>query len=283
MPEKKVDIGRLQEMKKAGEKITMLTAYDYPTASILDEAGVDCLLVGDSAGNVVLGYPDTIRVTMDELIMLTAAVSRAAKRAMVIGDMPFMSYNISIEDAIRNAGRFMKEAGADAVKLEGGDNVLTTVNALVKAGIPVIGHLGLTPQTAGMLGGYRVQGKTAEQALKMIEDAKRLEEAGAIMIVLELVPESVAQLLTEEISIPTIGIGAGAETSGQVLVLHDILSIRSGFSPKFVKHYANVGEEIAKAAAGYVSDVKAKTFPAKDHRFKITEEEFAKIEKAVKG
>ena len=220
-----MDIQTLAAMKREGRKITMLTAYDHPTARILDEAGIDTLLVGDSAANVVLGYPDTLPVTMDEMIVITRAVSRAARRAMVIGDMPFMSFQRSIPDAIENAGRFVKQGGATAVKLEGGSAVLDTVHAIVGAGIPVCGHLGLLPQSAAMLGGYRVQGLTAGPARAILDDARRLEDAGAFMIVVECVPDRLGALLSRTVEVPVIGIGAGAGCDGQVLVVHDILGV----------------------------------------------------------
>ncbi len=277
MERKKVDIGYLLNAKKNGEKISMLTAYDYPTAALLDQAGVETILVGDSAANVVLGYPDTLPVTMDEMAMLTRAVSRGVKYGMVIGDMPFGSYQVSVEDAIRNAGRFIKEGGAAAVKLEGGGKNIETLRALVEAGIPSVGHLGLTPQTAGMIGGYRVQGRTAETALKILKDARKIAEAGAFMLVLECVPDRLAKLISDKIDIPVIGIGAGVDADGQVLVLHDMIGIRAGFSPKFVKKYAEVGPNILNAAKKYHEDVKSKVFPGPEHSFTMPDEEFEKI------
>ncbi len=281
MPSSKIEIHHLIDMKRRGEKISMLTAYDYPSARILDEAGIDCLLVGDSAANVVLGYPDTLPVSMDELVILTRAVSRGAKRSFVIGDMPFMSYNISVSDAIRNAGRFLKEGRANAIKLEGGGAVADTVRALVQAGIPVVGHLGLTPQTAGMIGGLKVQGRTAEQAAKILEDAKRLEEAGAFMLVLEAIPKRVAALISSRVSIPVIGIGAGCDCDGQVLVLHDMLGINAGFKPKFVKRFAQLEQEILDAARRYHEEVRAQTFPAEEHSFTIDDEQYRHIESVL--
>lgn len=278
MDRKKVDIGCLKKMKRDGEKITMLTAYDYPTAALLDEAGIETILVGDSAANVVLGYPDTVPVTMDEMIVLTRAVTRAVKYAMVIGDMPFLSYQVSIEDAIRNAGRFLKEARTEAVKLEGGGRSIETIRALVQAGIPTVGHLGLTPQTASLIGGYRVQGRTAESAARILADAIAIAEAGAFMLVLECVPGPLGKLISDKIDIPTIGIGAGVDTDGQVLVLHDMLGIKAGFSPKFLKRYAALGETILEAAKQYRADVKAKSFPAEEHSFPMAPEELAKLQ-----
>ncbi|NOZ88018.1 MAG: 3-methyl-2-oxobutanoate hydroxymethyltransferase [Deltaproteobacteria bacterium] len=269
-----VDISSLLKMKKKGQKITMLTAYDTPTARMLDDAGIDVLLVGDSAANVVLGYKDTLPVTMDEMIHHTKAVSRGVKRAMVLGDMPFMSYNISHEDAVRNAGRFIKEGGAQAVKLEGGAHVVDTVERLFRAGIPVVGHLGLTPQTAGMQGGYRVQGKTAATAARIVEDALKLQEAGAFMLILECVPDRVGEHVSKALEIPVVGIGAGPGCDGQVLVFHDMVGIGTGFSPKFVRRYANLGQEIVEAASRYKQDVQQGSFPAKEHCFTIKDSEF---------
>ncbi len=277
MERKKVDIGYLLKAKKNGEKITMLTAYDHPTAALLDEAGIETILVGDSAANVVLGYSDTLPVTMDELLVLTRAVSRGVKYGMVIGDMPFLSYQVSVEEAIRNAGRFIKEGRAEAVKLEGGGKNIDTLRALVESGIPSVGHLGLTPQTAGMIGGYRVQGKTAETARKILDDSVKIAEAGAFMLVLECVPDRLAKLISGRIDIPVIGIGAGVDADGQVLVLHDMIGIRAGFSPKFVKKYAEVGPSILDAAKKYREEVKAKKFPGPDHSFSMSDEEFEKI------
>jgi 3-methyl-2-oxobutanoate hydroxymethyltransferase len=282
MERKKIDATSLFAKKNAGEKITMLTAYDYPTAVALDEAGVDTILVGDSAGNVVLGYPDTIPVTMDEMIMLSKAVVRGVKYAYVIGDMPFMSYNITVPDSIINAGRFVKEAGCDAIKLEGGKTVEKTVRAIVNAGISVVGHLGLTPQTASQIGGYRVQGRDAETASLIVDDAQRLEDAGINMLVLECVPDRVAQLISEKVAVPTIGIGAGADTDGQVLVVSDLLGIRSGFTPKFVKRYAALNETIIAAAKEYIAEVSEKKFPAEEHIFNIKDEEFEKLKAKLK-
>jgi len=281
MERTKIDIAALKDKKRRGEKISMLTAYDYPSAKLLDEAGVDSLLVGDSAANVVLGYRDTLPVSMDEMIMLTKAVVRGAKYAFIIGDMPYMSYNITIPDAIANAGRFIKEAGADAVKLEGGAHVASTLGAMVKAGIPCVGHLGLTPQTANMLGGYKVQGRDVMAAKKMVDDAIQLEDSGAMMIVLECVPDRVAGLIASKVGIPIIGIGAGADCDGQVLVLHDMLGYKSGFSPKFVKTYANCAETILNAARAYHKDVTEKSFPTPEQSFAMDDAEFEKLKRIV--
>jgi len=281
MEQKKVALTTLKEMKQQGVPITMVTAYDYPTARLVDEAGIDSVLVGDSAGNVVLGYPDTIPVTVEELLHHTRAVRRGLRRALLIGDMPFMSYNVSVEQAIANAGRFLKEASAEAVKVEGGGWVAKTVTAMVEAGIPVVGHLGLTPQTASMLGGYRVQGRTAESARKIVDDALALQQAGAFLLVLECVPDRLGELISKRLVIPVIGIGAGPNTDGQVLVFHDLVGIQSGFAPKFVKRYAKVGDEIRSAVSRYCSEVKDRTFPADEHCFRIPDEEFDALRRSL--
>ena len=282
MPERtRIDIAALMGKKQRGEKISMLTAYDYPTARLLDEAGVDSILVGDSAGNVVLGYKDTLPVTMDEMIVLTRAVTRAVRHAFVIGDMPFMSFNVTPAKAIVNAGRFVKEGGAQAVKLEGGASIVRTVKAIVRAGIPVCGHLGLTPQTANQLGGYRVQGKAAAAAKKIFDDAIRLEDAGVMMIVVECIPDRVAAAIAGRVKVPLIGIGAGPRCDGQVLVINDLLGLSFGFSPKFVKRYADLGRAISRAAGSYRSDVARRKFPAKAHSFEMEDDEFARFERLV--
>ena len=275
---KKVDLGSLRARKETGEKLTMVTAYDAPFARLADEAGIDMVLVGDSLGNVVLGYDDTRPVTMDEMIHHTAAVSRGVERAVVIGDMPFMSYNVTVEEAIRNGGRFLKEAAADLVKLEGGTWVAPTVAAMVQAGIPVCGHLGLTPQTASQIGGYRVQGRTADTAQTILADAVRLEEAGICLLVLECVPDRVAGLVAERLSVPVIGIGAGALCDGQVLVLHDLLGLGGGgFKPKFVKGFGALGDAAREALTAYREEVTEGRFPAEEHSFSIPDEELEKI------
>jgi 3-methyl-2-oxobutanoate hydroxymethyltransferase len=274
----KVDLHSLVARKVAGEKLTMVTAYDFPFARIVDEAGIDLILVGDSVGNVVLGYPDTLPVTMDEMLHHTRAVSRGVRRGLVIGDMPFMSYNVTVPEAIVNAGRFVKDAGADLVKLEGGEAVVDTVAAIVRAGIPVCGHLGLTPQTATQLGGYRVQGRTADTARAILADAQRLEEAGISALVLECVPDRVAERITASVRIPTFGIGAGPACDGQVLVLHDLLGLGAGdFQPRFVKRFGEVGQAARAAVAAYRDEVVAGTFPASDHTFTIVDDEFEKL------
>jgi 3-methyl-2-oxobutanoate hydroxymethyltransferase len=261
----RVTTAALMEMKARGEKITMLTAYDYPTACLLDEAGIDMLLVGDSLGNVVLGYEDTLPVTMDEMIHHTRAVSRGARRAMVVGDMPFMSYQISLSDALLNAGRFLKEGGAQAVKLEGGSERTDVVRALVETGIPVVGHLGLTPQSVHQLGGFRMQGRDEAAARRLIEDALALEAAGIFALVLECVPAQLAAQVTDRLQVPTIGIGAGPGCDGQVLVIHDMLGLAVRRVPKFVRQYASLGSIIKDAARAYQEDVRRGRFPASEH------------------
>jgi len=263
----KVTVNYLKEAKNTGEKLTMLTAYDFPTAAALDAAGIDMILVGDSLGMVVLGYDSTIPVTMDDMIHHTKPVVRAAERAMVIGDMPFMSYQISRKEAMRNAGRFLQEAGADAVKLEGGEEIAKTVAGIVGMGVPVIGHLGLTPQMVNVFGGYGLQAKGVEAAKKLVADAVALEKAGASAVVLEKIPAPVAKAVTEAVGIPTIGIGAGPDCDGQVLVTHDVLGLFEKFTPKFSKRYAEFGAAMRQAFEAYVNDVKTGAFPAEEHSF----------------
>jgi 3-methyl-2-oxobutanoate hydroxymethyltransferase len=277
MERKKLELYHLRARKKNSEKLTMLTAYDYPTAKLLDEEGIDILLVGDSVANVVLGHPDTVRVDMDAMIHHTKAVVRAVRYALVIGDMPFMSYNVSTAEAVRNAGRFLKEAGADAVKLEGGGHVVDTVRAIVRAGIPVCGHLGLTPQTASLIGGYRVQGRTSTDARQLVDHAEALEGAGASLLVLECVPQRLGALISRRLSIPVIGIGAGGDCDGQVLVLHDILGIQAGFTPKFVKRYADLDTQIREAAQAYRTDVVQAAFPTADQAFTMPDKSYEKL------
>ncbi len=273
----KVTIPKIKEMKETGEKITMITAYDYPMALLVDQAGIDMILIGDSLGMTMLGYDTTVPVTMEDMIHHTKAVVNGAKNTFIVTDMPFMSYNISIEEAIRNAGRLMKEGGADAVKLEGGVEMAETIKRIVDAGIPVVGHIGLTPQTTSKLGGFKVQGKTAEAAKRLLADAKALEEAGAFIIVLEAIPRDVAKYITENISVPTIGIGAGPDCDGQVLVMHDMLGLFDKFVPKFVKQYLNLTPEIVKAFEAYKEDVKSGAFPEEKHCFTIKEEELKRL------
>ncbi|MGB7606657.1 MAG: 3-methyl-2-oxobutanoate hydroxymethyltransferase [Lutisporaceae bacterium] len=263
--------------KKEGKKITMLTAYDYSTAKLLDEAGIDSLLVGDSLGMVMLGYESTLQVTVDDMIHHCKAVVRGTKKSMVVVDMPFLSYHISIEESIRNAGRLIQEGGANAVKLEGGANIIDMVKAIIKAQIPVMGHLGLTPQSINVFGGYKVQGTNLEQIKKMIEDAELLQQAGVFAIVLECVPEKVATLISERLQIPTIGIGAGAGCDGQVLVSQDMLGIYTDLKPKFVKEYAQLGNAIKDACQQYISEVVNQKFPTVEHSFPIDAEILTKL------
>ena len=261
------------KMKEQKEKIVMLTAYDYPSAKLAESAGVDLILVGDSLGMVVLGYESTIPVTVDDMIHHTKAVKRGAKNTFTVTDMPFMSYHLSIDETLKNAARIIQEGQADAVKVEGADEVLYKISALTKAGIPVVAHLGLTPQSVGVLGGYKVQGKDAEAARKLLEDAKKCEEAGAFMLVLECVPYQVAKLVSDSLTIPTIGIGAGNETDGQVLVYHDVIQYGVDRLPKFVKSYGNVNEQIVASLASYTKEVKEGSFPAREHSFTMKEDE----------
>jgi 3-methyl-2-oxobutanoate hydroxymethyltransferase len=277
MERKKITITDIFEKKRAKRKITMLTAYDYPTARAIDAAGIDAILVGDSLGMVVLGYDSTVPVTMDEMLHHAKAVRRGTRYAFLIGDMPFMSYQVSAEEAVRNAGRFMKEALCDAVKLEGGSEVLGVTKAITEAGIPVLGHLGLTPQTVSKLGGYRVQGRDADAASKLVEEALRLEGAGVFAVVLECVPDKVAEAVTRKLSIPTIGIGAGPSCDGQVLVTNDMLGLFDRFVPKFVKQYARLSEAMRGAFDGFRDDVEKGAFPAKEHSFEMKAEELNKF------
>lgn len=260
-----------QEYKNQGKKISMLTAYDYSTAKLMDEAGINAILVGDSLGNVVLGYEDTISVTMEDMIHHSSAVARGAKNAMVVTDLPFMSYQTSVYDAVVNAGRLMKEGRANAVKLEGGAEVCPQITAISNAGIPVMAHLGLTPQSINSLGGYRVQGKTAEDAQKLIDNARAVEKAGAFALVLECVPHKLAEKITKELNIPTIGIGAGKGCDGQVLVYQDMLGMYSDFTPKFVKKYANLGEMMKSAFKNYIEDLDNGNFPQWENTYDIDE------------
>jgi 3-methyl-2-oxobutanoate hydroxymethyltransferase len=277
MARKKVTLAELQGKKEAGEKITMMTAYDCPGAQLVDQAGIDTVLVGDSLGMVVLGYDSTVPVTVDEMIHHCKAVRRGTESAFIIGDMPFMSYHVSVERAVENAGRFVKEAGCDAVKLEGGSEMAPVVEAVVRAGIPVCAHIGLTPQTATMLGGFRVQGKDAESGRAMVRSAKDLEEAGAFMIVMECIPDLLAARITRELRIPTIGIGAGADCDGQVLVYHDLVGLFERFTPKFVKQYTNLAPLIRDALVQYKTEVEQGAFPGPEHAFAMKPEEAEKI------
>ncbi len=264
--EQQITVKTLQKRKASGEKISMITCYDAAFAALLDRTGIDMILVGDSLGNVVLGFKDTIPVTMEHMVHHTAAVGRVVQHAMLVADMPFLSYNLSNEQALRNAGRLVQEAGAHAVKLEGGKSVCPQIKAIVQAGIPVVGHLGLTPQSVHALGGYKVQGR-GDEAKKLIEDAKALEEAGVCAVVLELIPQPLAEEVTNALHVPTIGIGAGSGTDGQVLVLHDMLGFNSEFSPKFLKKYANLGETVVESVKRYDAEVKAGSFPGPEHSF----------------
>ena len=266
-----------KKAKEEKRKLTMLTAYDYSFAKLMDESGVDSILVGDSVGMVCLGYEDTLSVTMEDMIHHTAAVARGAKNALVVADMPFMSYQTSVYDAVVNAGRLMKEGRAHAVKLEGGFEVTEQIKAIVAASIPVVAHIGLTPQSINAFGGFKVQGKSEEAAQKLLDEARAVEKAGAFAVVLECVPEKLAAKISEEISIPTIGIGAGAGCDGQVLVYQDMLGLFSDFTPKFVKKFADVGEVVREAFAGYIKEVQAGTFPAKEHTFKIDDDILEKL------
>ena len=266
-----------QQAKENGEKLTMLTAYDYSTAKLIDEAGVNSILVGDSLGNVILGYEDTISVTMEDMIHHGAAVARGAKNALVVIDMPFMSYQTCVYDALVNAGRLMKEGRGDAVKLEGGVEVCPQIKAIVDAGIPVCAHIGLTPQSINAFGGFKVQGKSEAAAKKLLEDAKAVEEAGAFAVVIEGVPAKIAALITEQLHIPTIGIGAGKDCDGQVLVYQDMLGMFSDFTPKFVKRYANIGEVMKEAFQNYIKEVQDGVFPAEENTYKVDDSVIEKL------
>lgn len=261
------------KMKKENEKIVMLTAYDYPAAKQAEAAGVDVILVGDSLGMVVLGYDSTVPVTMEDMIHHTKAVKRGAKETFIVVDMPFLTYHLSLTETLKNAGRLIQETGAHAVKLEGADDVIDKISAITKAGIPVCAHLGLTPQSVGVLGGYKVQGKDAEAAKKLLEDAKRVEEAGAFMVVFECVPKQLAEEAAKELTIPVIGIGAGPEADGQVLVYHDILGYGVERVPKFVKQYHSLNPFILESIQAYISDVKNRQFPEEQHSFTMKEQE----------
>lgn len=283
MERKKVTLPDLFRKKANGEPITMLTAYDYPLASAVDRVGIDMILVGDSYAMVVLGYPGTVPVTMDQMITACQAVARGAKYALLIGDLPFMSYQADQAEAVRNAGRFIKEGGMDAVKLEGGQEIARTVQAITDAGIAVMGHIGLTPQSVSKLGGYRTQGTTAAAARKLLDDARALQAAGCFSIVLEKVPDRVAELISQRLAIPTIGIGAGPHTDGQVLVIHDLLGLYDRFLPRFAKQYTRLHEVIGQALADYKRDVETGVFPTAEHSFAIAEEEWEELQKGLDG
>jgi 3-methyl-2-oxobutanoate hydroxymethyltransferase len=272
-----VTLTTLAGMRALGEPLVMITAYDYPSAKVAEEAGVDLVLVGDSAAMTVLGYDSTVPVTLDELLMLAKAVRRGLTTPLLVGDLPFGSYEASDEQAIRTAQRFVKEAGCDAVKLEGGGVSAQRAAAIAGAGVPVMGHVGLTPQTATALGGYRAQGRTAERAKQVLEDARALQEAGCFSIVFEAIPADVTDAIMEHMEIPVIGIGAGASTDGQVLVLHDLLGIHDGFKPKFVKRYADVKAEMVRGVREYAEDVRTRAFPAPEHAYGIAPEELERL------
>jgi len=262
---------------KGKRPITMMTAYDYPTALLVDRAGLDSILVGDSMAMVMLGYDNTLAVTLEEMLHHCRAVARGARRPLLIGDMPFLSFGVSESESVHNAGRFLKEAGMDAVKVEGGERMASTIAAMVRAGIPVLGHVGLTPQTASSLGGFKVQGRSEETARRLLADAKALEEAGCFGIVLEAIPDRLADLITQRVSIPTIGIGAGNRTDGQVLVLHDVLGLFDRFTPKFAKRYANLAASIVEALSQYRREVEERTFPGPEHSYTIKDEVLRKL------
>jgi 3-methyl-2-oxobutanoate hydroxymethyltransferase len=276
-----ISITQIKEMKKKGEKIAMLTAYDYSTAKLIDEAGIPLILVGDSLGMVVLGYESTIPVTMEEMIHHTKAVVRGATKALVVGDMPFMTYQVSTDDALRNAARFIQEGGAQAVKLEGGESMADTVKRVVSCGIPVMGHIGLTPQSIHQLGGFKVMGKTPEAAARLLNDAKALDDAGVFAIVLECVPEPLSKLITEKVSTPTIGIGAGKYCDGQVQVISDLLGLYTDFVPKHAKQYALLSESIRKATSDYIAEVRTGAFPTEKQSYAMDESVLAELEKTT--
>ena len=277
-PPIKLRLPEIAAMRARRQPIVMVTAYDAPSARLADEAGVDMILVGDSAGTTVLGGTSTVPVSMDEMVVFTRAVSRVPTRALVVADMPFGSYQPSEDVAVANAIRLVKEAGADAVKLEGAGRTITRISGIVEAGIPVMGHIGLTPQSATLLGGYRAQGRTADAAERLVREASALERAGCFAIVLEAMPALVAERITDAVSVPTIGIGAGAACSGQVLVWHDLLGLSTGSVPRFVKKYADIGAEIARALRAYADDVRAGTFPEEQHTYGMPEAEREKLE-----
>jgi 3-methyl-2-oxobutanoate hydroxymethyltransferase len=278
----KVTTLALRRKKAAGERITMLTAYDYPTALALDQAGIDSILVGDSLGMVVLGYENTLPVTMEEMLHHCRAVARGAQRPLLIGDMPFLSYQVSPEEAVRNAGRFLQQGGMDAVKVEGGRERMPAIEAILQAGIPVMGHIGLTPQSIHQLGGFRAQGRTAEAAVGLLHDAVALEAAGCFAMVLESIPQELGGEISRRLTIPTIGIGAGAGCDGQVLVTHDLLGLFDRFTPRFVKQYADLHGEMRRAFAAYIQDVEAGQFPAAEHSLAMDEDEWRSARKAMR-
>ena len=267
----KVTLTTLRTMKEQGEPISWLTAYDYPTAQLMDAAGIDMLLVGDSLGMTVLGFETTLPVTMDHMVTFTAAVSRGAERAFVVGDMPFLSYQAEPSEAVRNAGRLMAEGSADAVKLEGGERMAGAIAAITDAGIPVLGHIGLTPQSASQLGGYRAQGRTGEAAAALARDARAIEDAGAVALLVECVPPAAAHEILDAVSIPVLGLGSGVECDGQLLIVHDMLGLFDRFTPKFVKRYADVGDAMRAAFESYGAEVKSRSFPSDEHAYTMSE------------
>ena len=275
-------VSTLLKQKQTGDKITMLTAYDYTTAKIMDECGVNSILIGDSLGMVMLGYDNTLPVTMEDMIHHPRAVARGAENAFIVADMPFMSYQVSVQEAVINAGRLIKEGNANAVKLEGGAEVCEQIRAIVNASIPVVAHLGLTPQSVNAFGGFKVQGKTTDKARKLIEDALRIQEAGACMVVLEGIPAKLADIITSKLDIPTIGIGASAGCDGQVLVYQDMLGLTSGHIAKFVKQFANAGDVMRQGINDYIAETKAGTFPAQEHTYAIDGDVIAELEKEYK-
>jgi 3-methyl-2-oxobutanoate hydroxymethyltransferase len=283
MDRKKVTVRTLQARKEAGERITMLTAYDWPTAGFIDAAGIDIILVGDSVGNTMLGYPNTLPVTMDEMIHHAKAVRRGCQYVFLVGDMPFLSYQASVAEGVRNAGRFLKEAGCDAIKLEGGTEMLPVIRAIIDAGIPVMGHLGLTPQSVQKFGGYVVQGKTAESAAAIVASARALEVAGCCTVLLEAVPHQLGTYITRCLRVPVVGIGAGPGTDGQVLVTPDLLGTFETFKPKFAKRYLNLAELTRQALTQYREEVIAGTFPAAEHCFEMPAEEFERLKASEQG
>ena len=280
---KKITTHTFQLKKKRREPISMLTAYDYATAQIMDQAGVDSILVGDSLGMVVLGYETTLPVTMDDMLHHCKAVARGAKSALLIGDMPFMAYQISAQEALRNAGRFLQEAGMNAVKLEGGEERLDAIRLIVGAGIPVMGHLGLTPQSVHQLGGFRAQGKLAPAAKHLLNEAHLLQDAGCFSLILESIPAKLAEYISQQLDIPAIGIGAGADCDGQILVTHDMLGLFDRFTPRFVKKYADLHGELGRAFGEYIEDVESRKFPAEKHTVEMKEEEWEKFLEEVKS
>ena len=270
------------EMKQKGEKFSQVAAYDFTTAMIIEQAGMDMILAGDSVGNVVYGYDGTVPVTMDQMIFHSGAVRRGAPNTFVMGDMPFLSYQVSVEEAVRNAGRFYKEAGVDAVKLEGGRSMVPQVRAIVESGMVVMGHIGLTPQSAAQMGGFRVQGNTAEAAMRVVADAEALQEAGVFCVLLEGIPAEAGKLITQRLRIPTLGVGAGPHCDGQALLVSDVLGIYQVFTPKFVKRYAKLGDEMRRALSEYISDIKNGRFPAEEHCYKMKPGEAEKLDTMLK-